>query len=164
MPGGPPWSQRGTKGGGQTVATNDRPEVLTIKEQQGSDQNQLTTETIEITPPSGAIYELIALRFEVKPDPDWTQGVHSFRVRYGTDIDVVRAGSDYRNRLEFDRSRWMVATEYQEPAHRGATVAAIEGTIATPQKPIELSYRVDNMGGVQENTRNYVAVVKKSTF
>lgn len=153
MAGGPPWSQRGTNGGGQTVAINDRPAIKQVDKDQSGDVGQGNTEVVDIFAPSGSLYKVSSMFLKAPADADWTSGSHDFRVISTQGQKVMLGKSTYQDRLEWNFSNWIKATSSKTPSDNAATLMALHNVKATESESIRVKYN-NNADAAQENTRN----------
>lgn len=163
MPGRPEFSQPGTEGGGQTVATQDRPEPVDFSVDTSETIAAGENETVEINPPEGAVYRLIALYTRADPVDAATDGRQEMRVRPLATFMATRARATYDQPLSFESGHWIKADVQEDPPEKSAQQLAIQELIATKDSPIQIEY-INNTDADQTANRSYRAVLEKRTF
>jgi len=163
MAGRPPWSQPGTHGGGQTVAVNDRPELVEHTANQTDTVAAGGTEVVEIYAPTDAIWTVNSLYFKAAADGDWTTGTHNWKWQPLDSVPVIlRGGSDYTTDITWQGSNFRSA-QTQEPSQEVSQNIVLGRMKATAQNPLVSEY--DNSADkVQEMDRNISMVLEEVTY
>jgi len=144
MTGRPPWSQPGTDGGGQTVAVQNRPELVSKDYNQGGDLASNETEKIEIYAPEGSIYQVMAMRLEANIPESASDGMVRLDVSPMSHIRTLVARSTYtESKIWWNHSQWMSPNDTELPSDASAQYHAMSDLIATSDSPITV--RVENM-------------------
>jgi hypothetical protein len=164
MPGRPDFSQPGTDGGGQTVATNQRPNLKTVELDSDTEVAAAASELTEVYAPNGAIWSVVGAKIKVDPDSDATTGIHEFRIRpAGGKMSFLLGRSNYDTLLEFNYLNWNSADTISLPAGGAAQGQAIRQLRASEDKPIKIRYKNDT-DATQENSRTINLLVEESTL
>lgn len=163
MPGRPDFSSPGTYGGGQTVATTNRPELVTVLVENTTSLAAGSSERTEVYAPSGSVYNPTAMYLLAKGDPDWTSGSHSFNVRPMDHFGTIRGQSDYNGQILFSRSYWVDGNSAKEPPDGGAQTQAVRALRATSSSPIVIVY--NNNGDVAQDQKRVIRfVIEESEY
>jgi hypothetical protein len=164
MPGGgPPWSQRGTKGGGQTIAVNNRPKIVRKDLTQTTTLASGASETVELYAPSGSVYKIRALAITCDVPGTATDGTHYFQIRSLGNVAVLLGRSDYTSHLMWNNGHWFTANVRQEPNTEAAAIESIHGTMATADNPIRIEYW-NNLDVDQTNERSIEFLIEEVSY
>lgn len=161
--GRPQFAQVGTKGGGDVIAVNQRPNVKKINETQTDTVAAGNSEKVEIYAPTGSAYNLLLLDLYVGPDGDWTNGDHRLELNYGASYSVVRGISSYTDPVSWRYNKWQSATDEQNPNTENAQALAVEKLRATENQALQAIY-TNNGDATQENNRSLRFVVEEVTY
>lgn len=160
---GPEFATPGTKGGGQTVAVNDRPQIETVDVSQSGSVTSGTTETVEIYAPSKATYSVRSMFVLAQADADATSGDHAFRFRPVNDHTAIEGKSDYNGRLGWDLGHFVSANLSVHPSNEAAQVLTAQKLQATESAPLVVEY-ANNTDAAQENSRTYNFVFERRDY
>lgn len=163
MPGRPDFSQSGTAGGGQTVAVTERPEIIDNDVTKTANVAAGDVERVEFYAPTGAVWEAQNLYLDAPSDGDAASGDHRFTVQSASGFTVTRGVSNYTEAVRFSLSHWKAASNSSSPSSDEAQLLAVQGLIATENKPIAVRY-VNKMDVAQEKTREYRLPVKEVSY
>lgn len=152
MPGRPEFSQPGTQGGGQTVATQERPDVTHVSNTQTGSVASSNDEITEFYAPAGSVYYVKSWRFRVMADADATTGSHYVALQSLGNVNVVLGRSDYNKEVHWNNSHWVTADAKQEPANEGPALQAVLEAIADETSPLTVRYK-NSLDVAQENDR-----------
>lgn len=137
--GRPQFAAAGTNGGGQTIATQSRPEVEAINSDRSTTVAAGTSETVEIYAPTGSNYEVRGSTIQV-PAAGGTTGNHTFEVRTAGRVMVLRGRSGYQDEIRFEMGHWRTAPTSALPSDQ-STAKQIENSLrATENSPLEITY------------------------
>jgi len=164
MPGRPAWSQPGTQGGGQTIATQQRPEVEEINVDQTGIVEGNSTEETKIYAPEGSVYTVKHARIYIRNDPDWSSSHdgHKLQIRTIGTRQALNAESNYSTRIQFQYGSWK-GVDNANPNDPNLAYAKLTNLRATPESPITLTY--SNLGDtVQEEDRKYSFICEVSSY
>lgn len=148
----PEFSQPGTKGGGDTVAVNNRPEIVFEDLTQTSSLASGASETIQLFAPTGSVYTINQMRIHVDADADWTTGSHKYVLDSAGEVFTALGESTYTNTLRFERGWWQNADKTIQPNDRSAMVQQMQSLKATENAPIQFRYHND-ADAAQDNQR-----------
>lgn len=164
MPGRPPWSQPGTEGGGQTVAVQNRPNVVTKKvDKTGTVSSGGGTELVEIFAPTGSVYELTALWVQADEVSNATSGKHGLTVSMPQSVQVLRGKSTYSDVVRFNKFYWEKASDLIEPDTGAGQARAAQSVIATEDKPMQILYSNDTDAD-SNGTRTHRMAFREVTY
>lgn len=163
MPGRPEFSQPGTRGGGQTVATQDRPNVKVVDLSQTTTVAAGSTENLETFAPSESLYRIVGAKIIAPPPTGAASGFHIFKILTGGGIALLAGRSGYQTDIRFHRSYWRTANEVSEPPNEAAQQEAISSLKATESQPVEIEYQ--NQTDVdQTDNRTIKLLVEEATY
>lgn len=156
MPGRAPWSTAGSKGSGETVATNEVPVLVSQDETQTGTVAAGSTEQIEVYAPQGSVYEVSDIRMVVSVPSGATTGTHLMNMTsFGGAIKIITGQSDYTDGLRFDWMHWQKANDTALPPTQELQAANARNAKAGDQT--SLTFRYEN--GLDADTtdkREYV--------
>jgi len=117
------------------------------------------TETVEVSPPSGVVYQLLQARLQVSAPPGATTGSHKMVILSidgsSNHIDLV---STYNVGILFRSSHVDTATKYY-PSDDAALLHALTLVYGTNSRPIVVQYK-NHTDADQTNTRTIKLVMK----
>lgn len=145
------------------MATQNRPNILTKTYDQGGSVAAGTSEYVEIYAPSGAVWNVAQLQFQVAADADATGNDHRLVVRTAGDVIALEGVSTYTDKIRFEMGNFQTATERQRPSSDAAQQAQMESMKATEDSPVKIQYK-NNMDAAQENTRKIRLLVEEVTY
>ena len=163
MPGRPDFSQAGSQGSGQVVATTDRPELVSISQVETSDLPAGTTETVDIFAPSGSIYRPLNVDLSVASPSGSSNGIHQLTLNSLDAVTATFAESNHGDDLRLTTGKWRKATSKKEPTTESAIRASIESLVATENSPIKILY-LNDTDVVQAKDRSYEFVMQEDTY
>lgn len=158
--GRPQFSQSGTNGGGQTVATQSRPEIVSVNIEETSNVASGSDEITEVYAPTSAIYNVQNVQVYIDPDADATTGDHELQFKPLGDFTVTKGKSNYNTRIWYVGSAWESADIDQQPTANEAQLPAVQSLQATENSPITLRY-INNTDVAQENNRLIDLIVEE---
>lgn len=161
----PEFSQPGTRGGGQKIATNDRPEIKTVDASTTGSIASGNVETVEVTAPAGSIYRVRMVRLYCGPDGNATSGSHRFKVYYTApfDLNALYGKSAYNSELNFDSGYWKTADQVARPPDQAGPQNIVETLRATPNTSLARLYR-NNLDVSMDNERSTMFLVEESSL
>lgn len=162
MPGRPPWSQPGTDGGGQSIAVNDRPDLVADDYTQTGSMSASSIETTEVYPPTGSIYNVQAMYIKVPSIAAATGGNHHVRIQEGDKPYVLEGDSNYDTIIRWDFSQWMDAGTQNpsDPVAQGNAVRALRSDSAIPIKFVYYN----GTDAAQDGDREYQLVLERRDY
>lgn len=163
MPGRPDFSQAGTAGGGQVLATNPRPEVVEISADQTTSLASASSEVTEVYAPAGSVYNLQALQVQVDADGTATSGTHTFVVRPLDAFGVLYGESNYNTEVRYQFGYWYTADVEANPTTEAAQEAIQSRLKATENSPLVVRYDNDT-NAAQDNTRLITLIVDEVSY
>lgn len=162
--GSPQFSQRGTRGSGETLAVNERPELVRVD---GSITNTVPadeTVTVDIYAPTGSNYAVKEMDLRALPDGDATSGTHSFVVNsVGAEFYVTYGESTYDSKLTYRYGVWTNANSDQTPTSSEMQARNVRNMKATENDPVKLDYR-NRADAAQENTVDIRFVMEEVSY
>lgn len=161
--GRPQFSQSGTSGGGQTVATTSRPELVSISEEVFADLAAGSSETMEIYASTGSIYNVSALEMTVPDQSSGSTGKHYFQVRTMNDVILLFGRSTYTGGVKYRRGFWDVANDTADPPNQAAQAAIVRNLRATENVPIKIKY-VNDTDVAQTQARRKHLVIEEESY
>lgn len=161
QPGGPPWSQRGTKNGGQTVAVNNRPEIVYKELTQTDPVPAGSTESVELYAPPGSVYEVLQMRIHVNSDADATTGSHKYVLDSAGEIFTILGSNNHDGELRFERGWWRSGGTNQ-PDDRAAMQQAMQSLRADENQPIKFRYQNETDAAMENDRQIQVVVLEES--
>lgn len=162
--GRPQFAQAGTKGGGDVVATTNRPEVKHISQTNTASVASGASENIEIYAPTGSVYQTQSMRLYVPADGTATSGSHYFVIKSIDNVMALgRGGSVYNSRVYYNFANWKTADNAQEPSDGAAQQAIVDNLWATENSPIRIKYG-NSTDAAQDNSREYQFVVREDSY
>jgi len=164
MPGRPPWSQSGTRGSGQIIASTDRPEIETSKVTPSGDLAAGSSETTEIYAPTNAIYRLQSWRFQVEPIGAATTGTHKYFLRPAGSgaFTAFIASSSFDNQVNVNPTI-RSADKKKVPNSAHAQLQSLDDSIATENNPIQITYK-NGTDAAQNSDRNVRLVLRRDDY
>lgn len=147
MPGRPDFSQEGTQGGGQHIATQNRPNLHLKDFTQTGNVAAGNTERVEIYAPTGSIYQFGGMRLKHVLEGTEASGKHSFRI-YSMDdasggLSVLLGESGYTTDLGYYWSDWQKADSRTLPSNVQALQKAVQSLMASDAQPVAIEYTND---------------------
>lgn len=163
MPGRPPWSQPGTEGGGQTVATQERPEVSSVIESSSTQLASGDRENFNFYAPAGSIYRVKAMKLDCAVPSGAANGSHRFTVRPLGQMISLWGESDYTERVQWEYSHWYYANYKKLPPDGSAAIEQLNQLVATENSPIEVEY-VNNLDVATSQNRRIQFVFEEMSY
>jgi len=163
MPGRPEFSQPGTQGGGQTVATQNRPNIITLDETQTDTVSVGGSEVVEVYAPTGSVYNVKAIAMRCQPPDGAADGDHRMYISTSGGQRVLWGNSKFDNQIRYQYSVWLDANKSQYPNTEAAQALAEKGLKATEIKPIQFNYS-NNTDVDQTNERVYNLLIEQVTY
>jgi len=163
MPGRPDFSQAGTQRSGQTVATNNRPEVEGIIADASTTVAAGDSETVEVYAPTTAIFNVFAVRQQA-PAPDGAaSGAHRVVIKGAGGARATYAQSSFDQAVNWDYAEFRSADVEQRPSDPVAAVQAIQALKATENEAIVFHY-FNSTDDDQTGTREYRLGVEEVSY
>lgn len=163
MPGRPEFSQPGTKGGGETVAVQNRPKVKLEDLSQTDEVAAGTTDDVILHAPAGSVYNVRNLQLSVGDNTDATSGEHYFTVRPMDTMYAINGTSSYSTPIKFDYGGWATASINERPSSAGAQHAAMENLVVTENTGIMVRY-YNGADAPQTSTRSIQLIVEEVSY
>jgi len=144
-----------------SVNQNPAESVEFIQKDQSSTVSSSGGEQVTIKPPSGYIYELLAMKIDTPPPPSATSGEHYVSLKAeGYGIALTSAASDYTNTCRYDSGNWSKATNGANPSSASAQQQSIRGARFDSSNGLKVSY-TNNTDASNSNNRQYRFIVRK---
>lgn len=163
MPGRPPWSQPGTQGGGQTVAVNNRPEIIGKHYEQSANLAPGAAEETAIFAPSNSVWKFRSAYIFVPAPESATTGSHQYEVRTTQGIMPLKGTSTYDTACVFHGLTWTAANSSKKPTTESAQEGAVRSLMATENQPVKVKY-VNETDVTQSKKRKQNIAVEEVTY
>jgi len=161
--GRPEFSQPGTQGGGQTVAVNNRPNIVKKSLTQTDTVAAGGSELVEVYAPAGSVYTLKQIQLDVAGIGSATQSDHRFLLESAGHVYAVEASSSYADKLTVWKGSYQNATNLKRPDSDAALVQQIQSMQATENQPIRVNY-LNRTDADQTDQRDINMVLEKSEY
>lgn len=163
MAGRPDFSQAGSEGSGQHVATVDRPELQSLNEDRITSIASGAAEHVEVYAPAGATYTVNNLALRCAAEGTAVSGTHGFIVYPDVELNSLVGKSLYSSESRFDYGFWVVADDLQRPKTEAGQIEMMQSLTATENSPINIRYNNDTDVAV-DNTRKIRLLVKERSY
>lgn len=164
MAGRPDFSNPGSQGSGQVLATNNRPEVKKVTATQTGSVAASSSETTEVYAPTGSIYNVLAMQVYVPSDATATSGQHVMVIRPMGHFATLRGENTYAGDISYDRGHWnKVGTDGASPPDEAAQAEYVRALRATENSPITILYQ-NQTDAAQDNNRKILFVVEEVSY
>lgn len=163
MSGGKPWSQRGTKGGGEHIAVQERPSLVSLNLDQTTSLASGGVEKVEVYAPSGSVYRLTNTRIVIPADGTWTTGDHTLQFRSVGGRQVLHGRSDYATKIQFQFAEWVSANVQKWPTTAAAQQQVLSSVSADENNALVLQYHND-ADAAQDNAREIELILDEVSY
>lgn len=162
---GPPWAQRGTRGSGESIAVQNRPEIDIVDKTRSTEIGAGGgTETVSVYAPEGAIYSPIQVFAYIPADPDATGGAdNQLKYRYGLSNSLLVATSNPTSDLLIGYGKVEKADSSQTPPEPELQNRVLMNARATPEEPINFSF-INGANAPHNEERQYKFVFIKEAY
>lgn len=160
--GRPDFSSPGTGGGGQTIAVNQRPDIVDVEIERTDTLDPDESETVEIYAPEGSVYNVLGLFLEA-PSVSGSDGTHQIVVNSITGRDMLQGESSSGYAVRWKAGHWHTATEDKQPPDGSSQTQVVGRLRATHKTPVEVQY-VNNHDDPQTSPRSYELSVEEVSY
>jgi len=162
--GRPQFSTEGTLGGGQHLATHNRPELETVtREITSTVPASGGTATVEIFAPTGSNYNVQDLEIQATAPAGAGSGVHDVRVDPVNHVFSLYGEANFGTNLVFTGGHWFSADSAVQPTNEAAQAIQVKGLRATDSAPLSFVYE-NTTDADQNNTITFRLVVEEVSY
>lgn len=159
--GRPQFAQAGTFGGGQTVATTNRPELKAANLDQSTTVGSGDQENIEVYAPTGSIYRVVGMLIDIDGISGATS-YHRCELKSVGNSTILKGRSGATDPVEFFGSTWQSATNVAQPG-TGDCSGAVRCLRATESSPLTVFY-YNGTDSSQSNSRRYRLTFEEESY
>lgn len=160
--GRPEFSQPGTKGSGESVAVQDRPNIKTIEVNNSETLTSGSSENTRVYAPENAVYRVIAMGYKAPAPPNASSGSHYMYLVSGETALITRGVQNSTDTLQYTRNYWKQSST-ADPTTEIAQSNAVQASVADANNGLRFTY--SNQSDVdQTETRTIKLVIEERRF
>lgn len=163
MPGRPDFSQPGSRGSGQTVAMQSRPELEQLQIDPTTTIPAGETIRTEIYAPTGATYSVESLYAHAQSIGSATTGNHVLWFEGMGALGIIKGQSQYNSPVYWVYSGWRTADIEQAPSDPAAQIHAVQSLKATENTSFAIKYG-NNTDAEQTNPPGYTLIIEEVSY
>ena len=124
--------------------------------------NAGSSKVYTFTPPSGYIWEIVAMQVHTPAPVGAASGTHKWMIQI-KNILTLYGESDYLNEVFWGYSHWKTANVSKLPVDESAALIALMGCIYTKEAPLVLTY-INSSNVATDRSRWIQLIIKESSI